>query len=163
MKTSDAALKKIGEFEGCRLTAYKPIPQEKYWTIGYGRCSPDIYEGMTITQEQALQFFREDIVRFENYVTNTGLLLTQSQFDSLVSFTYNCGAGNLQKLIKNRTHAQIADAILLYNKGANGQTLPGLVRRRQWEWDVGIGMSSTLSGFILTPEQTFSARATSLA
>lgn len=132
MKTSQATLDKIAEFEGIRLKAYKPVPQEKYWTIGVGHYGADVTEGMTITRQQAMDMFAEDIRKFEGYVTATGLVLTQNQFDALVSFTYNCGAGNLQKLVKGRDYQQIADAMLLYNKGS-GKVLAGLTRRRQWE------------------------------
>lgn len=132
MKTSQATLDKIAEFEGIRLKAYKPVTQEKYWTIGVGHYGADVTEGMTITRQQAMDLFAEDIRKFEGYVTATGLVLTQNQFDALVSFTYNCGAGNLQKLVKGRDYQQIADAMLLYNKGS-GKVLAGLTRRRQWE------------------------------
>lgn len=133
MKTSDVTLKKIKEFEGCRLKAYKPVPAEKYWTIGVGHYGPDVTEGMTITESQAMELLRKDIAKFENHVTATGLTLNQSQFDALVSFTFNCGPGNLAKLIKGRDYQQIADAMLLYNKGADKKVLKGLVKRREWE------------------------------
>lgn len=133
MKTSDATLKKIKEFEGCRLKAYKPVAAEKYWTIGVGHYGPDVTEGMTITESQAMELLRKDIARFENHVTATGLTLTQNQFDALVSFTYNCGPGNLAKLIRGRDYQQIADAMLFYTRGADKKVLKGLVRRREWE------------------------------
>ena len=31
-----AGLALIKQFEGCRLTAYKPVATEQYWTIGWG-------------------------------------------------------------------------------------------------------------------------------
>ena len=133
MKTSTNGINLIKQFEGCRLKAYKPIAAEKYYTIGYGHYGPDVSANMTITQAQADAFLVADLGKFENYVTATGLTLTQNQFDALVSFTYNCGPGNLAKLIKGRDYQQIADAMLLYNKGANKQVLAGLVKRRQAE------------------------------
>ena len=133
MKTSTNGINLIKQFEGCRLKAYKPIAAEKYYTIGYGHYGPDVSANMTITQAQADAFLVADLGKFENYVTATGLTLTQNQFDALVSFTYNCGPGNLAKLIKGRDYQQIADAMLLYNKGANKQVLAGLVRRRTAE------------------------------
>lgn len=136
MRTSDATLRKIEEFEGCVLHAYKPVAAEPFYTIGYGHYGADVSANMTITKEQAHELFKNDIMRFEAYVNNTGLNLNQCQYDALVSFTYNCGAGNLQKLIKNRNLQQIADAMLLYVKDASGKTLQGLVRRRQWEHDL---------------------------
>ena len=135
MKTSQSALNQIAKFEGIRLTAYKPVAAEKYWTIGVGHYGPDVTEGMTITHERAMELFSHDIRKFEDAVTATGLTLSQQQFDSLVSFAFNCGVGNLQKLVKGRDYQQIADAMLLYNKGS-GKVLPGLVRRRQWEHDL---------------------------
>ena len=136
MKTSEATLRKIEEFEGCVLHAYKPVAAEPFYTIGYGHYGADVSANMTITKEQAHELFKHDIGRFEGYVNNTGLALSQNKFDALVSFTYNCGAGNLQKLIKNRNMQQIADAMLLYVKDASGNTLQGLVRRRRWERDL---------------------------
>lgn len=129
MKTSKNGIEIIKSFEGCRLCAYK-CPSG-IWTIGYGH-TIGVYEGKTITQEQAEEILISDLERYEKCVNNTGLILNQNQFDALVSFTYNCGSANLNKLINNRTLSQIADALLLYNK-SNGTTLSGLVRRRQAE------------------------------
>ena len=58
----------------------------------------------------------------------------QNQFDALVSFTYNCGVGNLKNLTQSgkRTLAQISTKLLLYNK-AGGVVLRGLQRRRAAE------------------------------
>lgn len=132
MKASNNCYNLIMKFEGCRLTAYKPIPQETYWTIGYGHYGKDVKQGMVITQTQALSYLMCDVKRFENAVNKLNLMLTQNQFDALVSFTYNCGEANLKALVKNRTLTQIADAMLLYNKGS-GKVLKGLVKRRQEE------------------------------
>lgn len=129
MKTSDKGITLIKSFEGCVLTAYK-CPSG-VWTIGYGHTA-GVKQGQTITQAQAEEFLKADIVKYENYVNNKGLSLNQNQFDALVSFTYNCGAGNLTTLVKNRTLKQIADALLLYNK-SNGKVLAGLKKRRQAE------------------------------
>ena len=144
MRTSKATLDKIAEFEGIRLKAYKPVAAEKYWTIGVGHYGPDVTEGMTITRQQAMDLFDKDIKKFEGYVTSTGLTLNQAQFDALVSFTYNCGPGNLAKLIKGRNSQQIADAMLLYNKGS-GKVLPGLTRRRKWERELFLSDSTAAS------------------
>lgn len=135
-KLSEKGYTLIKKYEGCRLKAYKPVQAEKYWTIGWGHYGADVLEGMTITQEQADKMLVEDMKRYELY-TNTycsHLTLNQNQFDALVSICYNCGPGNLQKLIKNRTIEQIANAIETFCcKGADGKTLAGLVRRRKEE------------------------------
>lgn len=129
MKISQVGIDLIKSFEGCVLTAY--LCPSNVWTIGYGHTT-GVYQGQTITRVQAEQYLKEDIVKYENYVNNTGLSLNQNQFDALVSFTYNCGSGNLKKLIANRSLSEIADAILLYNK-SRGTVLKGLVRRREAE------------------------------
>lgn len=132
MKTSQRGIDLIKGFEGCRLTAYKPVSTELYWTIGYGHYGPDVTPGMRISSAQAEMYLRADLEKFENAVNATGLKLNPNQFDSLVSFAYNCGTGNLKKLVTGRTLTQIADAMLAYNKGG-GKVLPGLVKRRQAE------------------------------
>lgn len=133
MKTSDKGKNIIKKFEGCRLTAYKPVAAEKYYTIGWGHYGADVTANMKISQERADELLTEDLKKFEDRVNGTGLTLTQNQFDALVSFTYNCGAGNLSSLVKNRSLNEIADAMLLYNKGADKKVLPGLVERRKLE------------------------------
>lgn len=136
MKTSTAGINLIKQFEGCRLTAYKPVPTEKYWTIGYGHYGPDVAPGMVITQAQAEIMLGIDLVKYEQAVDHYAIFpLSQNQFDALVSFAYNCGVGNLQKLLKGRTAPQVAESMLKYNK-AGGKVLAGLTRRRQAEHDL---------------------------
>lgn len=136
-KISATGLQLIKKFEGCRLYAYKPVSTEKYWTIGWGHYGPDVKAGSTITQAQADTMLVNDMARYEgpvndpDYVPITGEL-NQNQFDALVSFCYNCGAGNLKYLCKGRTASQIAQSILKYDK-AGGNVLAGLTRRRKAE------------------------------
>lgn len=132
MTTSKAGIALIKRYEGCRLQAYKPIPAERYYTIGYGHYGPDVVPNMVISQAEAEAILVNDLKKYEQAVNSTGLMLNQSQFDALVSFAYNCGVGNLKKLVANRTPEQIADAMLAYNKGS-GKVLPGLTKRRQEE------------------------------
>ena len=132
MQTSNNGISLIKNFEGCRLVAYKPVATEFYFTIGYGHSGPDVKKDMKITQQQADNYLKQDLKKFENAVTATKLKLNQNQFDALVSFTFNCGPGNLQKLIKDRTIAEIGEAIIKYDK-AGGKTLAGLTKRRKAE------------------------------
>ncbi|ETT32118.1 lysozyme [Paenibacillus sp. FSL R5-808] len=136
-KISQAGIKLIKNFEGCRLTAYKPVPTEVYWTIGWGHHGPDVKQGMTITQVQADAMLVKDLAKYEAYVNDREYVpitdkLNQNQFDALVSFCYNCGPGNLKKLCSGRSIEQIANSITAYNK-AGGKVLNGLVRRREAE------------------------------
>ena len=137
MNISKKGLDIIKKYEGLRLTAYKPIPTEKYWTIGWGHYGEDVFPGMTITQARADELLLEDVADSVAVVNNPYYCpitakLNQNQFDALVSFAFNCGAGNLKTLCANRTAAQIAEMIPAYNK-AGGNVLSGLVRRRAAE------------------------------
>jgi len=132
MNISQKGLDIIKKYEGLRLSAYKPVPTEKYWTIGYGHYGADVREGMSITEAQAEAYLKADCASAVKAVNSIGKNFTQNQFDALVSFTYNCGAGNLRTLCKNRTIEEIGEKIPLYNK-AGGKVLKGLVRRRAEE------------------------------
>ena len=133
MTTSSKGVSLIKQFEGCRLKAYK-CPAGVL-TIGYGHTA-GVKEGDTITQEQADDYLRNDLAKYEKAVMNyNGIYhFNQNQFDALVSFTYNCGIGNLKNLTQSgkRTLAQISTKLLLYNK-AGGVVLRGLQRRRAAE------------------------------
>lgn len=140
MQTSDAGIALIQEFEGMRLTAY--LCPAKVWTIGYGHTSaagePTVTPGMKITRAKATEILKSDLAAFERGVS--GLVkvdLTQSQFDVLVSFAFNCGLGALQKsTLLKRVNAGRFDAVpaelMKWAKGG-GKVLPGLVRRRRAE------------------------------
>jgi len=133
----DALLKK---FEGCKLKAYKdPVG---IWTIGYGHTSaagePDVTEGMTITQAEAEEILKRDLVKYEKPVADlVKVPLSQHQFDVLVDFAYNAGVGNLKSsTLLKRVNAGDFDAVpneLMKWTKAKGKELPGLVRRRRAE------------------------------
>ena len=131
---SQAGIDLIKQFEGCKLTAYR-CPAG-VWTIGYGHTG-GVRPGMTISQEQAETFLRQDLASFEGYVNNPSYVpftasLTQGQFDALVSFAYNCGQGRLKELCSGRNATFVGNALPQYNHGG-GAVLPGLVRRRAAE------------------------------
>ena len=136
MKTSTMGVSLIKSFEGCRLKAYK-CPAG-VWSIGYGHTA-GVKEGDSITQEQADDYLRNDLIIYEKAVNNYDSIyhFNQNQFDALVSFTYNCGTANLKSLTQSgkRTIKQISDKILLYNK-AGGVVLSGIQRRRYAEREV---------------------------
>ena len=133
MKINEAGLKLIKTYEGCRLTAYKAVPTEKYYTIGWGHYGADVSKDEKWTQKQADEQLKKDLVKYENYVTKyVKIKLNENQFSALVSFCYNCGVGNLKKLVEGRNAKQIAAAIPQYNK-SGGKVLTGLIRRRNAE------------------------------
>ena len=148
MNIGNKGLELIKSYEGCRLTAYKPVQTEQYYTIGWGHYGPDVYAGMSITQDQADNMLREDVKYYADAVDryNSRFNFTQEEFDALTSFTYNCGEGSLQAVMSCcNTKQEIAEECKLYNKGG-GVVLAGLVRRRNEEYQLFMSGSSTASG-----------------
>lgn len=133
MRTSENGIKLIEQFEGCKLTAYKD--SVGIWTIGYGH-TRGVKGGMKITKSQADSYLKQDVSTAESAVNSYNSIynFTQNQFDALVSFTFNCGAGNLKTLLNNgsRSLVEVGNKIPLYSK-AGGRTLAGLARRRAAE------------------------------
>lgn len=133
MRISEAGIVLIKKYEGLRLAAYK-CPAGK-WTIGYGH-TYNVKPGDKITEQDAEDLLLEDIQNSELHVNSYNPMYhwSQIEFDALVSFTFNCGSGNLYKLLKGgkRSRDEIASAILLYNK-SNGAPLDGLTKRRKEE------------------------------
>lgn len=136
MSLSQAGLDMIKGFEGLRLTAYQD--SAGVWTIGYGHTGPDVRPGMTITQARAEQLLRQDVARFEQAVRDAVRVpLTQNQFDALVSFSFNVGAGAFRgsTLLSKLNAGDYAGAQAEFGRWvhAGGQRLEGLVRRRTAE------------------------------
>lgn len=133
---SDRGVELIARYEGCRLEAY--LCPAGVWTIGYGHTA-GVVKGQTLpSKEAAKALLKEDLKKYGGYVNECGqkglisFSLNQNQFDALTSFCYNCGNGSLRKLVTGRSAGEIADKLLLYNKGG-GKVLPGLTRRREEE------------------------------
>jgi len=133
LSISESGLALIKQFEGCRLTSYQD--STGLWTIGYGHIS-NVLKGQTITQAQADAYLKSDCSNTEKYVNKYDSIYhwSQNQFDALVSFTFNCGSGNLRALLNNgqRTITEISTKIPAYNK-AGGKVLQGLMNRRNAE------------------------------
>ena len=126
MNVSERGKNLIKSYEGCRLEAY--YCPSGVLTIGYGHTG-DVYPGQVITQAEADALFDQDIVGYVNSVRAYEDQLNQNQFDALVSFCYNCGAGALADVMVS---GDIVGTMRLYVHGG-GQVLPGLVRRREEE------------------------------
>lgn len=148
MKISNNGLNVIKKYEGCKLTAYKAVSTEKYYTIGYGHYGSDVKAGMVISQEQADNYLKNDVSNSESAVSSYDSIYhwNQNQFDALVSFTFNCGSGNLKTLLANGTRsiAEISAKIPAYNK-SGGKVLQGLVARRATEkelFDASVSQNS---------------------
>ena len=153
MNISPKAVEMVKHHEGVRFKPYR-CPA-KLWTIGVGHVlypdqgkmpvdQRDSYalrpeDSRTFSAEEVNGILRADLQRFERGVLLFCTVnLTQGMFDSLVSFSFNCGLGTLQrstlrqKLLRG-DKAGAAEELLKYTKGG-GKVLPGLVKRRQDEW-----------------------------
>jgi lysozyme len=146
MQISARGLKLIADFEGLRFNAYPdPGTGNEPWTIGYGTTvypnGDKVKKGDVISPEQALEYLRHDSKKFSDAVNRAVRVpLNQNQFDALVSFTYNLGAGALGRstlLTKINSH-DYRGAADEFGKWiyAGGRILAGLVRRRNAERDL---------------------------
>lgn len=136
----------VKHFESCmkhvgpdRFTAYK-CPAGVV-TIGWGHTSHHgrkVSMGDVWSQRECDAEFKTDMHIFERDVHRlVKVPLKQWQFDALVSFAYNCGAGNLAastllKKVNARNFEGAALEFQRWNK-ANGKVMSGLVRRRASE------------------------------
>jgi len=144
MKTSPKGIALIKSAEGLRLKAYPdPGTGGLPWTIGYGSTA-GVTRNMVITEAQAEQMLAKDLVRFERIVERlVRVPLNQSQFDALVSFTYNVGEGNFTNstLLRELNAGDTAGAAEQFSRWvhAAGKVLPGLVTRRGAERALFLG------------------------
>lgn len=132
MNYSAAGIALTQQFEGCSLTAYQD--QVGVWTVGYGHTT-GVTPGMTITQDQATAFLTQDVQGAVDCVSNSvSVPLTQGQFDSLVDFVFNLGAGNFlgSTLLTQLNLGNYGAASQEFPKWdhAGGKVVTGLWRRR---------------------------------
>lgn len=129
----------ICRFEGFSANIY--ICPAGYPTIGYGHVVKEherkkFTSGITkITASQLLhvdvQISEQAVLRF------IAIPLTDSQFNSLVSFTYNLGSGALQRStlrskINSEEYEEVPAEFMKW-VWAGGKRLPGLIARRAAE------------------------------
>lgn len=141
-KISTKGLDLIKKYEGFSSKPY--LCPAKVPTIGYGSTyyedgSKVKLTDSPITQERATKLLEALLVSYERAVDSYCIdTINQSQFDSLCSFAYNCGVGNLKsstllkKVNVNPDDPTIKDEFLKWTKGG-GKTMPGLTRRRTEE------------------------------
>jgi len=137
LKVSDKGIKLIQDFEGCSLVPYQDIVGK--WTIGYGHLiKPDDDFDAPLTHGQAVALLCDDLEKFESWVLGAVTAdINQSQFDALVSFTFNLGPGALQKstLLRKLNAGDYQGAADEFPKWckAGGKEVAGLLRRRKAE------------------------------
>ena len=142
MITGNEGKKLICNVEGLRLIGY--LCPANIPTIGYGHTglvdgNKIVVGKTTITPQKAMDLLTSDLKKYENYVNGmVKVTLTQNQFDALVSFVYNNGAGGLLQLVQssglNQGHyGDVPIHLIQYDKATiKGKLteLPGLKARR---------------------------------
>ena len=153
MKVSPALIELVKHHEGLRTKPYR-CPA-LLWTVGVGhvidpshtavkyeeRKSLPIPAGWdrTLSMDEVDRILAQDLGRFERGVVRLcpAAVGNQGIFDSLVSFAFNVGLGNLQRSslrMKNNRgdFEEAAEEFMKWTKGG-GRVLPGLVKRRMDE------------------------------
>jgi lysozyme len=133
---SDTGLQLVKVSEGCRLVPYRD--SVGVWTDGYGNTHGVVPGGPPIGQAKADADLRRNLAGAEADVARLArVALTQGQFDALVSFTFNLGAGALggSTLLRRLNAGDAAGAAAEFGKWihAGSEVLPGLVTRRAKE------------------------------
>jgi lysozyme len=143
MELSAQGLELIKRSEGFRSQQY--LDAAGYETIGYGH-KIALKESFphAITENQATELLISDVRRAEQAVGRlVAVPLTQGQFDALVDFCFNIGAGRLatSTLLKELNAGQYAHAgleLLRWDHAAD-QPNAGLKARRTAELQLWIG------------------------
>lgn len=146
MFISENGLNLIKEFEGCILQSYDDYNDKVInagdtvrgtLTIGWGHVE-GVYKGQVITQAQADELLKQDMVRYckgvDNIIACTPIPfeITQNVYDAFVSFYYNTGSLSTLLAGGSRDKQTVADMLLEYrNKGSQWEA--GLLRRRKAE------------------------------
>lgn len=130
IKRKEGLVKVAKRFEG-----------DKFRTLGYGHYGSDVKEGQTISEEEAERLLIADLKGYTEAVLKEceHLALNQNELNALVSFTYNCGLGNLKRLTKDRTKEEIAEHITAYTGSGSEANRKGLQIRREEEKEMFLG------------------------
>lgn len=140
MQLSTAGLDLIKKSEGFRSRFYVDVAG--FRTIGYGhRLTPNDSFAEGIDEAQALVLLDGDVRQAEQAVEKLArVALSQGQFDALVDFCFNMGAGRLagSTLLRQLNAGRYNDAgeQLLYWVYAGGVANAGLKTRREAEFDL---------------------------
>lgn len=136
-RTGAQGIDLIKHFEGLRLQRYLDAVGKP--TIGYGHLIlPHEHFDRPLSEAEAQALLRRDLRGAELQLCKlVRVPITQQQFDALMSFVFNLGAGRLRsstllRYLNAGSPARAADQFLAWNK-AGGKPLAGLTRRRQAE------------------------------
>ncbi|MEZ9604256.1 MULTISPECIES: lysozyme [Vibrio] len=95
LTTSEQGLSHVANEEGCRLKPYQCSAD--VWTAGLGHTS-GVTPQIVLTEQQAAEYFVEDISAAEQVVNkHINQTASQGEYDMMVSFVFNLGAGNFTR------------------------------------------------------------------
>lgn len=149
MRISPNGVSVLKYFEDCSLSAYPdPATGGDPWTIGWGHTGREVVRGLVWTQAKAESQLLTDLASREMAVScSVTEALNQGQFDALVCFVYNVGAGNFEgsTLLRLINAGEMDKAIAQFARWnrANGKPMRGLTRRRAAEAALFAGKTGT--------------------
>lgn len=144
MTTSEQALAAIKGFEGFRALAY--VDSSGVATIGYGE-TRSVHPGMYVTEHEADLMLRAEVQEIEKELRIlVKVPLNQGQYDALVDFCYNLGAGSLSRstllvLLNAKDYTAASQEIPKWCRDRHGNEIAGLKARRfvEQRWfDTGV-------------------------
>lgn len=157
---------------GAALEAY--LCPAGVWTIGWGHTGPDVFQGLKITHDRAVELFRKDVAEYENLVSDLCVRRpTTNQFSAMVLLAFNIGPGwvgkkkpkgarngfrqsSVLRFHNEGNFAKAAESFLLWNQatGSDGvkRELRGLTLRRGVE--MGIYLRPTVAMEAIDPIRT---------
>gem|GEM_PF-6318701 len=162
MNISSIGIQIIQAFESCdkpagtgQFTTYRD--EVGVLTIGWGSTlvdAPDLKDGDVWSQAKCDEVFASSLARI--YVPHVlkcigDRVVTQSQLDALVSWTYNTGGPTGSQVwvaVREGRHADVPALLARWNK-AGGRVLAGLTRRRTCEGQLYAG---NINGAMSTAE-----------
>ena len=160
MKTSQTGINLIKHYEGLHDGNLKKIGLQPkmcpagIWTVGYGYALVNKNTGkwlkgnadyplievqypdyVNMTEVQAEKLLEYSLLKYENKVNKKlTVSVSQNMYDALVSHTYNTGGSDtLFRLVNAEKTLEAAKWIETRYTTAEGEVLPGLVKRRKSE------------------------------
>ena len=120
-------------FEGCKLVPYRD--SAGVWTDGWGNTHGVIPNGPAITQAKADADLDKNLANAVYAVNHyVAITLRQPEFNALVDFVFNVGAGNFASstLLRRLNCGDLAGAATEFERWdmSGGKHLAGLMRRR---------------------------------
>lgn len=141
--TSIEQVDRIKKSEQFRSIAYSDgkANGKQMFSIGYGhqiQPNENYLKNEVVSKDWALAQLKKDLKPLEHIINGANSNFTQTQFDSLIDFGYNCGSNALAKVLqtwrttkdKHAVAAHIRQYVKTTDSKGNKVTSPNLVIRR---------------------------------